>query len=108
MKLLSVIIGCMKITATDICRTIEEKVPGTHCIVSSTGDQIAVLFENRPDTVIHLLTPYLQMRLKTGKLAKEDMDLMTRDIQNISGRKAMADAIIDDLNESSGKWTDAG
>ncbi len=85
----------------------EEKAPGTHCIVSSTGVQIAVLFDNRPDTVIHLLTPYLQMRLKTGKLTKEDIDRMTGDIQNISGRKALADAIVDDLNELPGTWTGA-
>ena len=99
----------MEINAADICRTIEEKVHGVHCIVSSTSDQIAVLFDNRPDTVIHLLTPYLQMRLKTGRLTQEDTDQMIKDVQNISGRKEWADAIIDDLNEqSSEKWTDAG
>ncbi len=105
--LLSVIIGCMEITAADICRTIEEKVHGAHCIVSSTGDQIAVLFDNRPDTVIHLLTPYLQMRLKTGRLTQEETDQMVKDVQNISGREALADTIIDDPNESPGTWTDA-
>ena len=97
----------MEITVAEICTKIEKEVPGTHCIVSSTGDQIAVLFDSRPDTVIHLLTPYLQMRLKTGRLTLEDTDQMIKDVQNISGRKANADAIIDDLNESSGTWTDA-
>lgn len=97
----------MEITAADICRTIEEKVPCIHCIISSTGDQIAVLFDNRPNIVIHLLTPYLKMRLKTGKLTREDIDRMIMDIQNISGRKAFADAIIDDLNELAGTWTDS-
>lgn len=96
----------MKFTSTDICRVIEEKISGTHCIVSPTGDQIAVIFNNRPDTVIHLLTPYLQIRLKAGKFTKNDIDLIISDLQNISENKKMAKAIIDDLNESSEKWAE--
>lgn len=90
----------MIITTTSICKTVEENVSGTHCFISPIGDQIAVVFDNRPDIVIHLLTPYYQKLLKSGKLTENDVDQMIEKIQNISTRKAWTDAIIDDLNET--------
>lgn len=92
----------MNITASDICNTIEKNVLGTSCVISPTGDQIAVIFAGRPDTVIHLLTPYYRMRLNAGEITEEDVGNMVEEVRSISVRKALADVIIDDLNNTLG------
>lgn len=90
----------MEITAAGICALIEEKVPGTTCVVSPYGDQIAVLFDSQPDKVIHLLTPYYQMRLKKGILREEDLDLLIDDVRRIAERKALTDAVVGSIEDN--------
>lgn len=95
----------MGISVAEICDLVEKKVPGTKCIVSPYGDQIAVLFDNQPDKVIHLLSPYYQMRLKKGLIEEEDLELLIRDVRRIVERRALADAVVgsieDDLKSGS-------
>ncbi len=89
----------MGITATGICDYVENKVPGTRCIVSPYGDQIAVLFDNQPDKLIHLLTPYYQMRLKKGLIEEKDLDLLIGDVSRIAERKALTDAVVGSIED---------
>ena len=89
----------MKLTALEICGLVEDKVPGTKCIVSPYGDQIAVLFDNQPDKVIHLLTPYYQMQLKKGLIEEKDLELLIAEVRRIAERQALTDAVIGSIEE---------
>lgn len=89
----------MVISAAEICDLVEKKVPGTRCIVSPYGNQIAVLFDNQPDKVIHLLSPYYQMRLKKGLINEEDLDLLINDVRRIAERRALADTVVSSIED---------
>ncbi len=87
----------MGYTIDDICGHIEKEVPGTCCFSSPDQTQIAVTFNNRTDTVIHLLTPFYQNRLSSGKITEEDILQLVSDVRSIAERKPWTDAIIEDL-----------
>ena len=90
----------MGYTIDDICGHIDKEVPGTRCFSSPDQTQIAVTFINYTDTVIHLLTPFYQNRLSSGKITEEDILQLVSDVRSIAERKPWTNAIIEDLKEN--------
>ena len=86
------------LSAHEICQIIEREIPGTRCTVSPAIDQIAVQFEERPEIVIHILTPYYQQQLKRKGIPEENISKLISDVRNIAEHRAYADTIIEDIN----------
>ena len=86
------------VTIGEICQMVSENVSAVRCTVSPSGDQIAVEFNNRPDVVIHLLTPYYQNKLKNGGIPEEDIPPLIDEVRKLAENRVYSDAIIADLN----------
>ncbi len=74
----------MQLTPDELCRLIEESVPRTHCRLIPHTTQISVTFDYRPDKVVSLLTPYLQMCLKQGNIPDDDLHRLIEEVRGIA------------------------
>lgn len=81
----------------EVYKIIQDAVPSVVCIVSPAMDQIAVQFKNRPDVVIHLLTPYYQNKLKTVGLSDDDIHQLINDVKLINDRSVYTATVIEDV-----------
>ena len=74
----------MKLTPEELCTLIEKSVPGTHCKLIPHTTQISAAFNYRPDKVVSLLTPYLQMCLKQGQIPDDDLTRLIEEVRGIA------------------------
>lgn len=61
-----------EMTLSTLASNIERTVPGSHCQVLPTQNQIVVRFDSRPDVELSLLTPMQQRQLRDGYLDPDD------------------------------------
>ena len=87
------------VTIEEICQMVSENISAVRCTVSPFGDQIAVEFDNRPGVVIHLLTPYYQIKLKNGGIPEEDIPPLIDEVKRMAERNIYSDALIEDIND---------
>ena len=74
----------MQLTPDELCTLIEKSVPRTHCRLIPQTTQISVTFDYRPDKVVSLLTPYLQMCLKQGSIPDDDLERLIEEVRGIA------------------------
>ena len=74
----------MRITIGGLCTLVEKSVPGTHCTPIPNSIQIRVTFNYRPDKVVTLLTPYLQVCLKRGEIPDDDLHRLIEEVRGIA------------------------
>lgn len=86
------------VNVAELCEIVSKEIPTAMCIVSPSGDQIAVKFSNRPGDIIHLLTPYYQIKLKNGGIPNEDIPPLIDEVKRLAEKGVYSDALIEDLN----------
>lgn len=74
----------MRISVGELCTLVERSVPRTHCRPVPNSTQILVTFDYRPDKVVTLLTPYLQMCLKRGEIPDDDLQRLIEEVRGIA------------------------
>ena len=74
----------MQLTPEELCALIEKSVPRTHCRLIPNTTQISVTIDYRPDKVVSLLTPYLQMCLKRGAVPDDDLQRLIEEVRGIA------------------------
>ena len=74
----------MRITIGELCTMIEKSVSGAHCHPVPNITQIRVTFDYRPDKVVTLLTPYLQVCLKRGEIPDDDLHRLIEEVRGIA------------------------
>ena len=72
------------VTLAALAGNVERAVPGSHCQVLPTQNQIVVRFDSRPDVELSLLTPMQQRQLRAGSLDPDDYSEMLFTLHKIA------------------------
>ena len=74
----------MKMDLETLAKIVEERVPMARATCVPEVTQIVVMFTNRPDVEVALLTPFQQKELKLGDFSSEELFEMVSTLSQIA------------------------
>lgn len=74
----------MKIDLETLAKIVEERIPTAKTTCVPKVNQIVVVFTNRPDVEVALLTPWLQRKVLEGSVTNDELFNLLWDLNSIA------------------------